>query len=215
LGSGYNSLCRVLFDPRFGRLVRRLAAVFVVVLAAAMVYRSFGSAETGTGSLTLPQPAPNAGDNAPAFDVKTVAGRDFELSDQGVYVLTFWSTLNKDSNEAEPGFEELARRYEGDGVSFAVVYVNSAPNDDHVPYSMLLDSTGELVSKYNVKRVPRLFVVEDGTIEYAQDYYYDDSDTPYNDYKKSLEEAVDEAITDEKDKGSPSASGDGTHPEKG
>ena len=195
--------------------MRRLAAVFVVVLAAAMVYRSFGSAETGTGSLTLPQPAPNAGDNAPAFDVKTVAGRDFELSDQGVYVLTFWSTLNKDSNEAEPGFEELARRYEDDGVSFAVVYVNSAPKDDHVPYSMLLDSTGELVSKYNVKRVPRLFVVEDGTIEYAQDYYYDDSDTPYNDYKKSLEEAVDEAITDEKDKGSPSASGDGTHPEKG
>ena len=189
--------------------MRRLAAVFVVVLAAAMVYRSFGSAETGTGSLTLPQPAPNAGDNAPAFDVKTVAGRDFELSDQGVYVLTFWSTLNKDSNEAEPGFEELARRYEDDGVSFAVVYVNSAPNDDHVPYSMLLDSTGELVSKYNVKRVPRLFVVEDGTIEYAQDYYYDNSDTPYNDYKKSLEEAVDEAITDEKDKGSPSASGDG------
>jgi thiol-disulfide isomerase/thioredoxin len=189
--------------------VKRLAIVFFLVLAMALFYRSFGSAETGTGSLTLPQPAPNVGDNAPAFGVKTVAGRDFELSDHGVYVLTFWSTLNKDSNEAEPGFEELAGKFEDDGVSFAVVYVNSAPSDDHVPYTMLLDSTGELVSKYNVKRVPRLFVVENGTIEYAQDYYYAG-------YEKSLKEAVDEALADEKDQGPSSAAGDNqTHPKKG
>ena len=187
--------------------MKRLAVVFVLVLAMAVIYRSFGSAETGTGSLTLPQPAPNEGDNAPAFEVKTVAGRDFELSDHGVYVLTFWSTLNKDSNEAEPGFAHLARKYDRDGISFAVVYVNSAPNDDHVPYTMLLDSTGELVSKYNVKRVPRLFVIEDGKIEYAQDVYYEG-------YDKDLKAAIEESLTDEKDQ--PSAAGDGPHhPGKG
>ena len=186
--------------------MKRLAIVFVLVLTTALVYRSFGSAETGTGSLTLPQPAPNEGDNAPAFAVKTVAGRDFELSDQGVYVLTFWSTLNKDSNEAESGFEDLARKYDGDGVSFAVVYVNSAPNDDHVPYTMLLDSTGELVSKYNVKRVPRLFVIKDGKIEYAQDVYYEG-------YDKDLKVAIQESLTDEKDR--TSAAGHAQHPEKG
>jgi thiol-disulfide isomerase/thioredoxin len=177
----------------FGGFVKRLAIVFFVVLAAALFYRSFGSAETGTGSLTLPQPAPNVGDRAPGFGVESVDGRDFELSDRGVYVLAFWSTLNKDSNEAVRGFEDLARSYEGDGISFAVVYVNSAPSDDNVPYTMLLDSTGELVSKYNVKRVPRLFVVEDGTIEYAQDYYYEG-------YEKSLREAIDEAIAKEPEK---------------
>ena len=123
--------------------------------------------------------------------MKTVAGRNFELSDRGVYVLTFWSTLNKDSNEAVSGFESLATKYEGDGVSFAVVYVNSAPSDDHVPYTMLLDSTGELVSKYNVKRVPRLFVVKNGTIEYAQDYYYEG-------YEKNLKEAIEEALTEDR-----------------
>jgi thiol-disulfide isomerase/thioredoxin len=186
--------------------VKRLAIVFVLVLTTALVYRSFGSAETGTGSLTLPQPAPNEGDNAPAFEVETVAGRDFELSDHGVYVLTFWSTLNKDSNEAESGFEDLARKYDGDGVSFAVVYVNSAPNDEHVPYTMLLDSTGELVSKYNVKRVPRLFVIKDGTIEYAQDVYYEG-------YDKDLKVAIQESLTDEKDR--TSAAGDAEHFEKG
>jgi thiol-disulfide isomerase/thioredoxin len=178
--------------------VKRLAIVVFVVLAAALSYRSFGSAETGTGSLTLPQPAPSMGDRAPGFSVKTVAGRNFELSDRGVYVLTFWSTLNKDSNKSVPGFESLARKYEDDGVDFAVVYVNSAPSDDHVPYTMLLDSTGELVSKYNIKRVPRLFVVKNGTVEYAQDYYYEG-------YEKSLRAAIEEATAQEPQKGDQTA----------
>lgn len=174
--------------------MKRLFIVVFVVLAAALVYRSFGSAETGTGSLTLPQPAPNVGDTAPEFTAKSVEGRNFRLSDHGLYVLTFWSTMNKDSNDAVPGFEELARKYEDDGVSFAAVYVNSAPSDDNVPYTVLLDSTGELVSKYNVKRVPRLFVVKNGKVEYAQDYYYEG-------YEKRLKEALDEALAKKPEKG--------------
>ncbi len=174
--------------------MKRLFIVVFVVLATALVYRSFGSAETGTGSLTLPQPAPNVGDTAPEFTAKSVEGRNFRLSDQGLYVLTFWSTMNKDSNDAVPGFEDLARKYEDDGVSFAAVYVNSAPSDDNVPYTMLLDSTGELVSKYNVKRVPRLFVVKNGKVEYAQDYYYEG-------YEKRLKEALDEALAKKPEKG--------------
>jgi thiol-disulfide isomerase/thioredoxin len=178
----------------FGEFVKRLAIVVLVVLAAAFSYRSFGGEETGTGSLTLPQPAPSVGDNAPGFTAKNVEGQDFDLSDHGVYVLTFWSTLNKDSNEYKAGFEDLARKYEDDGVSFAVVYVNSAPSDDHVPYTMLLDSTGELVSIYNVKRVPRLFVIKNGKVDYAQDYYYDG-------YEKSLRAAIEAATAKEPENG--------------
>jgi len=174
----------------FGGFVKRLVIVVLVVLAAALSYRSFGDEETGTGSLTLPQPAPSVGDSAPEFTVKNVEGHDFDLSDHGVYVLTFWSTLNKDSNEAKAGFEDLARKYHDDDVSFAVVYVNSAPSDDHVPYTMLLDSTGELVSKFNVKRVPRLFVIKNGKVDYAQDYFYDG-------YEKSLRAAIEEATARE------------------
>jgi len=178
----------------FGEFVKRLAIVVLVVLAAAFSYRSFGGEETGTGSLTLPQPAPSVGDNAPGFTAKNVEGQDFDLSDHGVYVLTFWSTLNKDSNEYKAGFEDLARKYEDDGVSFAVVYVNSAPSDDHVPYTMLLDSTGELVSIYNVKRVPRLFVIKNGKVDYAQDYYYDG-------YEKSLRATIEAATAKEPENG--------------
>jgi hypothetical protein len=73
----------VSFEIYRGGFVKRLAIIAFVVLATALVYRSFGSAETGTGSLTLPQPAPNVGDRAPAFSVKSVEGRNYELSDHG------------------------------------------------------------------------------------------------------------------------------------
>jgi hypothetical protein len=150
-----------------------LAVVVFLVVAVAATYRSFGSAETGTGTLTLPQPAPNVTEQAPQFTVETVEGRRFVLSDKGVYVLAFWSSLNLGSNEARPGFVELARKYEDDGVSFAAVYVNSPPRGGDAPYITLQDSTGRLTSLYNVKHVPRLFLIQDGDIEFVHDGYYE------------------------------------------
>jgi thiol-disulfide isomerase/thioredoxin len=171
--------------------VKRLIVVVLLVLVAAATYRSFGSAETGTGTLTLEQPAPAVGSQAAEFTAETAGGDTFELSDEGVYVLTFWSTLNEDSDDAQPGFEELAREYGDDGVSFAAVYVNSAPRHEDVPYTMLQDGTGKLTSLYNVKRVPRLFLVKDGTIELVLNSYYEG-------YEKDLEEALDGALAEKK-----------------
>jgi hypothetical protein len=173
--------------------VKRLIVVFLLVLAAAGLYRSFGSAETGTGTLTLEQPAPNVGEQAPTFAVENVEGEPFVLSDEGVYVLTFWSTLNESSNDAQPGFARLAREYKDEGASFAVVYVNSAPKHDDVPYVMLQDGTGKLTSPgmYNVKRVPRLFLVKDGDIELVLNSYYEG-------YEEDLEEVLDSSLEEEK-----------------
>jgi thiol-disulfide isomerase/thioredoxin len=169
--------------------VQRLIVVVLLVLVAAAAYRSFGSAETGTGTLTLEQPAPTVGDQAPEFTAETAQGDTFVLSDEGVYVLTFWSTLNEGSNDAQPGFEQLAQEY-ADGVSFAAVYVNSIPRDEDVPYAMLQDATGKLTSRYNVKRVPRLFVIEDGDIRLVQDDYYEGSE-------EDLEEVLKDVLADE------------------
>ncbi|MDQ3429931.1 MAG: hypothetical protein M3479_08300, partial [Actinomycetota bacterium] len=44
------------------------------------------------------------------------------------------------------------------------------------PYDVLQDSTGELTAKYNVKRVPRLFLIDDGTIELVQNGYYQENE---------------------------------------
>ena len=169
--------------------MKRLVVVLLLVLVAAATYRSFGSAETATGTLTLPQPAPVVGARAPEFTAETEQGGTFKVSDEGVYVLTFWSTLNEGSNDARPGFARLAREYEDDGVSFAAVYVNSAPRREDVPYAMLQDGTGKLTSPgmYNVKRVPRLFLIKDGEIKLVQNDYYEG-------YDKDLEETLDTLV---------------------
>jgi thiol-disulfide isomerase/thioredoxin len=170
--------------------VKRLIVVFLLLLVAAGSYRSFGSAETGTGTLTLPQPAPTVGERAPEFTAESMGGEPFTLSDEGVYVLAFWSTLNVSSNDAQPGFEQLAQEYEDDRVSFAVVYVNSAPSDGEAPYAMLQDPSGKLTSIYNVKHVPRLFLVKDGNIELVLNDYYEG-------YEEDLEEALKGALANE------------------
>ncbi|BBL79656.1 hypothetical protein RxyAA322_15100 [Rubrobacter xylanophilus] len=169
-------------------------AVLLVVALAAVLYRTFGSAETGTGTLTLPEPAPTEGERAPTFEVHSEEGGTFRLTEKGIYVLTFWSTLNRGSMEARPAFEAVARRYGGEGVRFAAVYVNSAPDDSSIAYTVLQDRTGRLTSLYNVKRVPRLFVIENGTIRLVQNGYYEGN-------RRQLEQVLEESLRREENRG--------------
>ncbi|CAN5321984.1 hypothetical protein BH24ACT19_BH24ACT19_14890 [soil metagenome] len=163
--------------------MKRFVIVVLLVLVATVGYRFYGSPETGTGTLTLPQPAPNTGDDAPSFEATGRNGSTFDLSDDGVYVVAFWSTsslpflANKDTVEAQPEFEQMAREYEDEGVSFAAVYVSYAPEGERdLPYVVLQDPSGELTALYNVKRVPRLFLISDGEIELVQNGHYLESD---------------------------------------
>jgi thiol-disulfide isomerase/thioredoxin len=170
--------------------MKRLLIVALLVLFGAVGYRVYGSPETGTGSLTLPQPAPSVGEKAPNFESERRDGNRFELSEEGVYVLTFWSTLNKDTSVARPEFERMARDYENKGVSFAAVYVNNSPEDEQdAPYAVLQDSGGALTAMYNVKTVPRLFLIRDGTIELVLNGYY-----PQN--EELLREELDRVLYD-------------------
>ena len=165
----------------------RLILVSVLVLVAAFTYRSFGGAETATGTLTLTQPAPAPGDRAPGFTTRTAEGEPFTLSDRGVYVLAFWSTLNEGSNRMEPSFQELANEYGNDEASFGAVYVNGAPDEGGAPYAMLRDGNGKLTARYNVKRVPRLFLIKDGEVELVWNGYYDG-------IEDDLRDALDESL---------------------
>ena len=162
----------------------------VLVLAVALLYRSFASPETATGNLTLAAPEPNVGSTAKNFTARDVEGNRFELSDSGVYVLAFWSPLNQNSNRARAGFLEVAREY-GDKASFAIVYVNGARGDVDAPYDRLYDPTGRLASLYNVKRVPRLFVVRDGVI-----WWVLGEDQHYAGYEEDLKQKIEDALAE-------------------
>ncbi|CAN5611207.1 hypothetical protein BH24ACT22_BH24ACT22_12940 [soil metagenome] len=155
-----------------------------LVLVLAVGWKVYGSATTGTGALTLPQPAPNVGENAKEFTADTLDGGRFNVTDKGIYVLTFWSTLNQESYEAKASFSELAERYSDEGVSFGAVYVSNTPDKyGDATYSVMRDSTGRLTSLYNVKRVPRLFVVRDGEVAFV-----------YNNYNEENEEFLKEKL---------------------
>ena len=167
--------------------MKRFAVMVVLVLAVAMFYRSFGGEGTATGNLTLAAPEPNIGSTAKSFTARDTEGGRFELSEEGVYVLAFWSPLNQSSNKARPGFVEVAREY-GEEASFAVIYVNGARGDIDAPYDRLHDPKGRLASRYNVKRVPRLFVVRDGVVSWTLDEYYEG-------YEKDLAQQIEAATT--------------------
>lgn len=168
--------------------MRRLAIVAVLVVVATLGYRVYGGEEAGTGTLTLSQPAPTPGQKAEDFTARTVNGERFTLDDRGIYVVSFWSSLNRGSGIARPEFEDLAQRYGDDNVTFVAVYVNNAPEDEEVePYAVIEDTTGELASAYNVKRVPRVFLIQNGTIEVVQDGYYEDNSTGL---RRELEEIL-------------------------
>lgn len=163
--------------------------IAILVVVAAVTYRSFGSAETGTGSLTLPQPAPNPGAEAPGFATRTTDGERFTLSEEGLYVLAFWSTLNEGSNKARPRLARLTNEYAREGVTFVAVYVSGPPNGDGAPFTTIQDTTGRLASLYNVKRVPRTFLIQDGKIGLVQNGYYEENE-------EDLAEALDESLED-------------------
>ncbi len=169
--------------------MKRLALVVCLLLVLAVGYRFFGSAETGTGTLTLAQPAPVPGQNARNFAVENAGGDTFELTDNGVYVLTFWSSWNQGSNLARPEFDRLARKYGGQEITFAAVYMGGIP-EEKAPYAVLLDGNGRLTSMYNVKRVPRLFLVEDGTIQLVQNGFWEENED-------QLEEKLKEILAEE------------------
>ena len=170
--------------------MKRLVLVLLVVLIATAFYRSSLDAETATGSLTLPQPAPNIGDTAPSFEARHHNGEVYELSDEGVYVLTFWSVFNKDTAEARPELDELAREYGDEEISFAAVYLSGVPRDeDGEPYAVLQDGQGKLASLYNVKRVPRTFLIQDGRVELVQNGFLRENEKQLeNELARVLEE---------------------------
>jgi len=183
--------------------MKRLALVVCLLLVLAVSYRSFGSPETATGTLTLQQPAPTVGQNARTFAAKNAGGDTFELTDEGVYVLTFWSTWNQGSNLARPEFDRLARKYGGQEITFAAVYMGGIP-EEKAPYAVLLDGNGRLTSMYNVKRVPRLFLVEDGTIQLVQNGFWEENED-------QLEEKLKEILAEEEK----ASSGGHGKPERG
>ena len=68
-----------------------------------------------------------------------------------------------------------------------MAHVAGVPDDGGAPYAMLRDSNGKLTSRYNVKRVPRLFLIKGGEVQLVWNGYYEG-------IEDDLEEALQDAL---------------------
>jgi hypothetical protein len=100
-------------------------------------------------------------------------------------VLVFWDNLGYYSNQSKPYFGRLAEELADKEVRFGAIYIDKPRSKDAraLPYAVVWDRNGRLASLYNVKRVPRLFVIKDGPVRMAYD---DFSPEGYEEVRKTL-----------------------------
>ena len=117
------------------------------------------------------------GAKAPEFELKTLDGKNFSLSERlakGPVVLAFFKVSCPTCQYAMPFLERLYKAYKDKGVTLAGVSQNDAKEtaafckDFGVTFPMLLDDTRTypVSNAYGLTNVPTIFwIAEDGEIE--------------------------------------------------
>ncbi|HKV77855.1 MAG TPA: TlpA disulfide reductase family protein [Candidatus Sulfotelmatobacter sp.] len=122
-------------------------------------------------------PALATGAKAPEFELKTLDGKKFSLSEHlanGPIVLAFFKVSCPTCQYAMPFLERLYKAYRDKGVTLAGISQNDAKEtadfckDFGVTFPMLLDDTRKypVSNAYGLTNVPTIFwITEDGEIE--------------------------------------------------
>ena len=117
------------------------------------------------------------GTTAPEFELKTLDGKDFLLSEalaRGPVVLAFFKVSCPTCQYVLPFFERLHKAYSGKGVTLVGISQNSAKDtaafnkEFGVTFPVLLDDTHSypVSNAYGLTNVPTIFwIAQDGEIE--------------------------------------------------
>jgi cytochrome c biogenesis protein CcmG, thiol:disulfide interchange protein DsbE len=149
--------------------------LYALLLLAGFAWIILSADKTGA-STSGRIPAPREGFIAPDFSLNTPAGKQFtlyQLRGQAVLV-NIWATWCPPCRAEMPAIQRYYEQYKDQG--FIVLGVNSTVQDsplDIVPFvkqyqltfPILLDETGELSSKYDLRSLPSSFFINrDSTI---------------------------------------------------
>lgn len=151
-------------------------AFYIAILVAALAW-IFASADRAGVSTAGEIPAPREGFLAPDFSLQTLEGETVSLSElRGQAVLVnLWATWCPPCRAEMPAIQKLYDEYKDQG--FMVLAVNMTYQDNpqsvlpftrenNLTFPILLEETGEMARKYELRSLPSSFFVNrDGIIQ--------------------------------------------------
>lgn len=151
-------------------------AFYIAILVAALAW-IFASADRAGVSTAGEIPAPREGFLAPDFSLQTPEGETVSLSElRGQAVLVnLWATWCPPCRAEMPAIQKLYDEYKDQG--FMVLAVNMTYQDNpqsvlpftrenNLTFPVLLEETGEMARKYELRSLPSSFFVNrDGIIQ--------------------------------------------------
>ena len=153
---------------------RRVFFTFILLAGLAWVYVSADRTGTATAGAI---PAPREGFLAPDFTLQTINGETIRLSDlRGQAVLVnLWATWCPPCRAEMPAIQKLYDEYKDQGL--VVLAVNMTYQDDpaavlpfvqdhELSFPILLEETGNVASKYELRSLPSSFFIDrDGFVQ--------------------------------------------------
>ena len=157
-------------------LTKKYAAIYVVLFVAAILIMVDHYYETPMtlADVQLP-PGVNTeksavGFKAPAFTVRNLKGNRVQLADHKgkVVILNLWATWCGPCRVEMPGLENLYRRYRSEGLEILAVSLDKGSSDKvqifadqyRLSFPVLLDSDGQVESRYHTLTIPTTYVID-------------------------------------------------------
>ncbi|MEE8205469.1 MAG: redoxin domain-containing protein, partial [Nitrospinaceae bacterium] len=110
------------------------------------------------------------GFKAPAFTVRNLKGNRVQLADHKgkVVILNLWATWCGPCRVEMPGLENLYRRYRSEGLEILAVSLDKGSSDKvqtfadqyRLSFPVLLDSDGQVESRYHTLTIPTTYVID-------------------------------------------------------
>ncbi|MDH3256969.1 MAG: TlpA family protein disulfide reductase [Nitrospinota bacterium] len=156
--------------------IKKYAAIFAVLFVAAILIMVDHYYETPMTLADVQLPPgvdiekSEVGFKAPAFTARTLKGNRVQLADHKgkVVILNLWATWCGPCRVEMPGMENLYRRYRSEGLEILAVSLDKGSSDKvqtfadeyQLSFPVLLDSDGQVESRYHTLTIPTTFVID-------------------------------------------------------
>jgi peroxiredoxin len=157
-------------------LTKKYAAIYAVLFVAAILIMVDHYYETPMTLADVQLPPgvdiekSEVGFKAPAFTARNLKGQRVQLADHKgkVVILNLWATWCGPCRVEMPGMENLYRRYRSQGLEILAVSLDKGSSDKvqkfadeyRLSFPVLLDSEGQVESRYHTLTIPTTFVID-------------------------------------------------------